>query len=127
MRKSNLARVAIAFVMVVCGTLPSNAAELVGRYRVEGTNVGGTAVYRGEAVVVESGKTYQVTWKVGPQQFRGTGVLIGQTFPVVFQPRGAPPALVVYQVRDDGALVGVWTGLGCTDVGSELLKPEGRI
>ena len=80
MRKPRLATTVVAFALVVCTALPLRAAELIGRYRVEGTNSGGANVYRGEAAVVQSGKTYQVAWKVGAQEFRGTGVLTGTTF-----------------------------------------------
>ena len=127
MRKPDMATTAAAFAIVICATLPLNAAELIGRYRVEGANAGGANLYRGEAMVVQSGKTYQVAWKVGAQEFRGTGVLTGTTFSVVLQPQGAPPALAVYQIHEDGSLVGVWTGIGGTSLGSELLKPEGRL
>jgi hypothetical protein len=126
-RKFHLTSVAAVAAVFVVFAAPINAAELVGRYKVEGSNAGGTNLYRGEAAVIQSGQTYQIAWKVGGQQFKGTGVLTGTTFSVVFQQTGTPASLVVYQLRDDGTLVGVWTGIGGTSLGSELMKPEGRL
>ena len=119
------ARIA-ASVFILCSALPATAADLVGRYKIEGSNAVGANVYRGEAEIIKSGQTFQVAWKVGGQQFRGTGVLTGSTFSVVLRPQSSTPLLAVYQLKEDGTLVGVWTPIGGISVGAEMLTPEDR-
>lgn len=127
MRAARLATLVTAAVAVALCATAAGAAELAGKYRVEGSNAGGTGRYRGAAAIVQTGDTYQMVWTIGRQQHRGTGLASGDTFSVVFQPKGGAAGVVVYKRREDGTLVGVWTGLGGKAVGTEILTPEGQI
>lgn len=103
-------------------------ADLEGRYSVEGRNPGGEGSYSGQAAVQQQGSVYRVAWKVGRQQYVGTGIRREDTFSVVYQGAGdgGRPGLVVYQIRDDGSLVGLWVPLGGDKTGLERWTPAGR-
>ncbi|MDQ6435433.1 hypothetical protein RB623_15345 [Mesorhizobium sp. LHD-90] len=102
------------------------AQDIAGSYTVEGSNPGGGGIYRGEVTVVKSDETYQVLWKIGNQQHRGTGILRDGGFAVVYQPQGGGPGIAVYQVGPNGALSGSWVGLGGQQLGSEVWNPRDR-
>jgi hypothetical protein len=102
---------------------PSSAAELAGEYEVHGHEMG-DGRYNGKAAVTKSGDTYAVVWMFGPDIHRGTGILLGDTFSIVFYVRQSPvPGLAVYHVEEDGTLTGQFTVLGGKKVGAEMWKP----
>ena len=111
--------VALLFCLL---TAPALAIE--GRYRVDGTNPGGDASYRGEAFVKRTGDTYAVGWQIGAARQAGTGLRTGDVLAVVYQTVGtasfgvASFTIVGERVRD-----GVWTTFGGTRVGTERWTP----
>jgi hypothetical protein len=114
--------------MVLAFCLPAAAqdADLTGRYRVEGSNPGGTGQYKGEAAVIRTGETYQVVWRLGGQEYRGTGVVRDGGLAVVYQVGGQSPGVVLYRVMANGSLSGTWVGLGGEALGSEVWNPSDR-
>jgi hypothetical protein len=116
---------AVAVAALTLAAATTALADLEGRYVVSGQNPGGQGSYNGVAAVQENDGTYTVAWKVGQQQYAGTGILRKDVFSVVYQTGGdrSRPGLVVYEVRDDGTLVGVWTTLGSSNTGLERWRP----
>jgi hypothetical protein len=120
-RRLALACAASLWAALACAA-PARAIE--GRYRVEGTNPGSDAVYRGEALVRRSGDTYTVGWQIGSARQVGTGVRTGDVLAVVYQTVGtnsfgvASFTIVGERVRD-----GTWTTFGGQRAGSEHWTP----
>ena len=102
--------------------LPAAAAELDGEYEVYGHEMA-DGRYSGKAAVQKSGDTYTVVWVFGQDVHRGTGILSGDNFSVIFFVRQSPvPGLAVYKIEADGTLTGQFTVLGGKKVGAELWK-----
>lgn len=122
----------IAGAVFACLTLvtlsaPLSAAELEGKYLVEGRDPKGTSRYQGQVVVVKESETYAVVWKIQNQVLYGTGVLQNNVFAVTYLnygPSGAP-GLAVYETSPEGTLTGKFTMLGAKDVGIEAWIPIG--
>jgi hypothetical protein len=98
-------------------SMPTPPAELniTGNYDVKGSSPDGG---RYEGTVTISGDQqngFQLNWKIGADEYQGTGVLAGDTLTVEW---GAPEP-VVYKVSDGGAkLKGKW---GKKGKGREIL------
>jgi hypothetical protein len=106
----------------VAWTGPAFAGDLVGEYTVYGHEMA-EGRYEGKAAVVRNGDTYAVIWVFGNDIHRGTGILNGDTFSVVFFVRASPiPGLAVYHIEQDGTLNGQFTVLGGKKVGAEMWK-----
>ncbi len=106
---------------------PSKAAELEGKYLVEGRDPKGAARYQGQVVVVKESDTYSVIWKIQNQVLYGTGILQNNVFAVTYLnygPRGAP-GLALYEASPEGTLTGKFTALGAKEVGIEAWIPLG--
>jgi hypothetical protein len=106
---------------------PLSAAELEGKYLVEGRDPKGASRYEGQVVVVKEADTYAVVWKIQNQVLYGTGVLQNNVFAVTYLnygPRSAP-GLAVYETSPEGTLTGKFTVLGAKEVGIEAWIPMG--
>ena len=123
---------AVAAVLGVCLTglsaaWPLAAAELEGKYLVEGRDPKGASRYSGQVVVVKESETYSVVWKIQNQVLYGTGVLQNNVFAVTYLnygPRSAP-GLAIYETQPEGTLTGKFTVLGAKEVGIEAWIPMG--
>lgn len=88
--------------------------RIAGRYNASGTNPNGTS-YSGSATIEEAGGQWRVRWTVGNSAYQGIGVLDGSLFTVDW----GQPSPVVYVVRGDGSLTGLWS----SGRGTEILTP----
>ena len=107
--------------------LPTLAADLEGKYLVEGRDPKGAARYQGQVVVVKESDTYSVIWKIQNQVLYGTGIMQNNVFAVTYLnygPRGAP-GLALYEASPEGTLTGKFTALGAKEVGIEAWIPVG--
>ncbi|NJO34225.1 MAG: hypothetical protein HC869_14935 [Rhodospirillales bacterium] len=82
------------------------AADLSGTYGVNGTNPDGTR-YTGTAKIVMKPGRCRVNWVHGNNTSYGTCKLSGKTFSVDFVLNGSR-GTVVYELRSNGNLAGVW-------------------
>lgn len=106
---------------------PLAAAELEGKYLVEGRDPKGASKYQGQVVVVKEAATYSVVWKIQNQVLYGTGILQKNVFAVTYLnygPRGAP-GLALYETTPEGTLTGRFTSLGAKEIGIEAWIPMG--
>jgi hypothetical protein len=106
---------------------PLSAADIEGKYLVEGRDPKGASRYQGQVVVVKEAETYAVVWKIQNQVLYGTGVLQNNVFAVTYLnygPRSAP-GLAVYETSPEGTLTGKFTVLGAKEVGIEAWIPMG--
>jgi hypothetical protein len=112
----------LAALLIAACHAPTTAAELDGEYAVYGHEMA-EGRYTGKAAVAKSGDTYTVVWVFGEDIHRGTGILNGDTFSVIFFVRQSPvPGLAVYRIEEDGTLTGQFTVLGGKKVGAEMWK-----
>jgi hypothetical protein len=114
--------IALAALLITACYVPVIAADLDGEYEVYGREMA-DGRYNGKVAVAKSGDTYSVVWVFGQDIHRGTGILNGDTFSVIFFVRQSPvPGLAVYSIEADGTLTGRFTVLGGKKVGAELWK-----
>ncbi len=99
------------------------AVDLSGEYAIQGTSPGRDAIYQGHAKVIQQGDVYVVAWRIGEEHYIGTGLLMDDSFAVVYEGQGAPAGLVLYKILPSGELTGIYTNLGQTAVGTEVWKP----
>jgi hypothetical protein len=103
---------------------PAMAAEFhEGTYNVQGTNLNGSA-YSGTAEVkVLSSTTCAITWTTGTTSSQGPCMRAGDVVTAAYV-QGNDIGLVMYQLKDDGSLEGVWTITGQDGNGTENLTPQ---
>lgn len=101
----------------------ARAVDLGGEYAIQGTSPGSDVVYHGQAKVIQQGDVYVVAWRIGEERYIGTGLLLDDSFAVVYEGPGTPAGLVLYKILPNGALTGIYTNLGQTQVGTEAWKP----
>jgi hypothetical protein len=121
-----LARLLLFVVALMPAAAFAQSTNLTGTYIVEGQNAGAKGSYRGELAIAPSGDTFRVVWRIGNQQHEGTGLLRDGKLAVVFR-SSQQTGVALYDVRDNGTLIGTWTTLGSRAVGTETLTPKGRI
>jgi len=115
----------VAAGLAVAAAAPAAAIE--GYYTVEGQNPGQPGVYKGEAQIKQTGRTYTIVWRIGETQQIGTGILMDNVLSIVFTPVGpARPGVAVYHVSGDKVATGVWTSLGSQIVAEEVWKAADR-
>lgn len=98
------------------------AQDIGGRYAVNGTNFDGSR-YGGTALIELTSKTTcHITWETGST---ATGICMrnGDSFAASYV-MGNAVGLVIYEIKDDGSLAGLWTVAGQDGVGTEVLTPQ---
>jgi hypothetical protein len=109
---------------VVLAALPLGAAaqDVSGRYTVEGRNFDGSR-YRGKATIsVTSKNTCRIEWNVGTV-WKGICMRNGKSFAASYF-AGNAVGLIIYEIRPDGRMEGLWTIADQDGVGTETLTPE---
>lgn len=93
-----------------------------GTYDVRGTNPDGSK-YKGTArIEVTSNTTCRITWHVGSESSgicMRNGIALAAGYVL-----GDKVGLVIYEIRDDGTLDGIWTVADEDGSGTELLIPQ---
>jgi len=99
------------------------SADVVGSYVGHGTNPsGGSGPYDCDVTITKAGDVYNVQWFFGGQLgYEGVGLMKNGLFCVGYAARDGY-GVVVYEVKSDGTLEGIWTTPGFTDLGTETLK-----
>ncbi len=103
-------------------SFPALAADLAGTYSVDGTNFDGSH-YRGTAeITITSKSTCRIVWHTGSVS---TGICMrnGTSFAASYM-MGKVAGLVIYQIKPDGRLEGLWTVADQNGVGTETLTPQ---
>lgn len=98
-------------------------ADPTGTYQVQGRNADGGGQYSGEVRVERTGETYAVRWKIGNDEFVGTGLgakFVGDRFQMgpaspddtaisVGYISGQNFGMAMYFQQPDGSWQGIWT------------------
>ena len=115
-------RILMLGLLLATGLAGAALAQTVGgTYSVSGTNADGSN-YTGTVEIILNGPTCSISWQTGGSNSVGTCLLTGNAFGASYQ-LGDTPGLAVYQLQPDGTLIGQWTTIGTTGVGSETLSP----
>lgn len=115
-------KIILAGVLLAAGLCSAAAAQTVreGTYDVAGTNLDGSP-YEGTAVItLTSETTCAIEWSTGGTTSEGICMLRDNAFAAAYVLAGAA-GLIVYEVKDNGVLDGVWTISGENGSGSEVL------
>ncbi len=108
--------------LVLMGTVSASAGNLAGQYQVAGKNVDGSA-YTGTAeIVATSDTTCKMSWQTGGTTSQGICMRNANSFAASYALADAI-GLVLYQIKPDGSLQGLWTIAGRPGVGTETLTP----
>jgi hypothetical protein len=98
------------------------AQEVGGKYRVTGTNLDGSR-YSGTAeIVVTSPTTCRIAWVTGGTTSRGICMRRSNVFTAAYK-LGNAVGLVIYAIKDDGVLDGIWTVADQRGAGTDVLTP----
>jgi len=104
-------------------TAPAAAQSIGGRYIVQGQNLNGTT-YDGTAeIVVTSQNTCRITWITGNTTSQGICMRNGVAFSAGYALQGKV-GLVIYEIKPDGVMEGIWTIADIAGIGRERLIPR---
>jgi hypothetical protein len=106
----------------------STSGDLAGTYAVNGTGVDGKT-YQGEVVVTKRDAVYQMSWKIGAENYDGIAVQSGNTMAAAYTTgtNGSGCGAVVYKINADNSLDGKWGEWGVNSVGTEKAVPVGEL
>ncbi len=108
--------------LLVSLPLAAAAQDVSGRYTVEGRNFDGSR-YRGKATIaVTSKNTCRIEWNVGTV-WKGICMRNGTYFAASYY-AGQAVGLIIYEIRPDGRMEGLWTIADQDGVGTESLIPD---
>ena len=93
-----------------------------GRYSVAGTNLNGST-YSGEATIrLTSDTTCEIEWVTGSTTSIGICMRNDDSFSAAYRMEDAV-GLIIYKVKADGTMEGLWTIAGDGGAGTEVLTP----
>ncbi len=102
--------------------LPAQAQSIGGSYRVDGTNIDGSH-YGGTAKIeITANTTCRIRWSTGSTS-DGICMRNQNAFAAGYVFDSGEIGLVVYEIRPDGTLDGVWTIADTDGAGTEVLTP----
>jgi hypothetical protein len=111
-----------AAAALVASITIASAQELGGKYRVTGTNLDGSR-YAGTAeIVITSPTTCRIVWVTGGTTSRGICMRRSNVFTAAYK-LGSAVGLVIYEIKGDGVLDGIWTVADQRGSGTDVLTP----
>ncbi len=111
-----------AFVLAALAATTASAQTIGGRYTVKGTNFDGSP-YGGTATISRSSNTTcRIEWKTGDTGSSGFCMASHGALAAAYK-LGNSVGLVLYDLRPDGTLDGVWTIADKPGSGTEVLTP----
>jgi hypothetical protein len=97
--------------------------DVGGSYDVLGKNPDGSG-YKGTAEIqVTTENTCRITWQTGGSSSSGICMRNGIAFAAGYQLRDKV-GLIIYEIKDDGSMVGLWTIADQAGIGTEVLTPQ---
>jgi hypothetical protein len=111
-----------AAAVAACLATAASAQNVGGRYQVIGKNFNGSS-YSGTAeITVTSNNTCRIVWVTGSTTSRGICMRNANAFSAGYVLNGKV-GLVIYEMKPDGSLDGLWTIADQDGVGAERLVP----
>jgi hypothetical protein len=115
-------------LFTTCAAIAAMALPVVaqtnigGRYNVAGTNLNGTT-YSGEATItLTSETTCEIEWVTGSTTSVGICMRNDDSFSAAYRMDDVI-GLIIYKVKGDGTMEGLWTIAGNGGAGTEVLTP----
>jgi hypothetical protein len=113
----------LSLAMLGIASVPAAAQSIGGTYTVSGTNFDGSK-YSGEATItLTSDTTCAIHWETGGSTSDGICMRNDDAFSASYA-MGKEVGLVVYKIKKDGSLHGLWTIAGQNGNGTEVLTPK---
>ena len=113
----------IAGALALAATTVVSAQEIGGTYDVAGTNLNGSE-YTGTAEITSlSETTCSIDWNTGETTSSGVCMRNGIAFAAAHV-QGDILGLLIYEIQEDGSMVGYWTVAGMDGAGTETLTPQ---
>ena len=113
----------LAAACLAASVATAAAQGLGGTYRVAGKNFDGST-YSGTAeILVTSQNTCRIRWVTGGTTSEGICMRYGSSFSAAYR-LGNAIGLVIYEIKSDGSLEGLWTIADKSGVGAEILTPR---
>jgi hypothetical protein len=100
-----------------------SSLPLASRYDVDGTNPDGSRYSGALAIEVISNTTYAVRWDIAGAVYRGFGMRMNDALSATYTLDGQP-GLIMYEVRPNGILQGIWAVRGQSGNGTERATPR---
>ena len=115
------------FLAALAGLMVSaagaGAQSIGGTYAVAGTNFDGSQYVGTAKIALTSATTCTIRWQTGGTSSKGICMRNDDSFAASYV-MGNVMGLVVYKVRPDGSLDGLWTIAGQDGNGTEVLTPQ---
>lgn len=110
-------------VALVLSPLTAFADDISGTYKAKGKN-SSHGKYKGEVSIKKKAEVYELTWKIGDQEFIGIGILENGVLSVGYTDSNKNWfGVMSYQVKGK-ELHGKWAVYGASRVGTEVLTPK---
>lgn len=106
----------------------STSGDLAGTYTVNGAGADGKT-YQGKVVVTKRDAVYQMSWKLGSENYDGVAVQSGNTLAAAYTTGsdGKGCGAVIYKINADNSLDGRWGEWGVNSSGTEKAVPVGTV
>jgi len=116
-------RFLIATLVVFSAATAAQAqTNIGGQYQVIGKNANGSAYSGTATIAVTSANTCRITWVTGGTTSAGICMRNGIAFSAGYR-LGNAIGLVIYEIKSDGSMDGLWTIADQPGVGAERLIP----
>lgn len=104
-----LAIAILSLIFTLPITARSTGHDLAGTYAVGGADAEGRN-YQGEMVITRRDEVYQLSWKIGTENYDGVAVQSGSTLAAAYTvgTDGTGCGAVVYKINPDNSLDGAW-------------------
>jgi hypothetical protein len=114
-------RLVLSAAALLLAAVPAYAQNVL-KFNVQGTNLDGSP-YTGTAVItLTSDTTCEIDWTTGPTTSHGICMKNQNAFAAGYV-LGDGVGLVIYEIKKDGSLEGLWTVAGTNGTGTEVLTP----
>ena len=106
----------------------STSGDLAGTYAVSGAGADGKA-YQGDVLVTKRDAVYQMSWKLGAENYDGVAVQKGNTLAAAYTTGtdGKGCGAIIYKINADNSLDGTWGEWGVNSAGTEKAVPDGDV
>jgi hypothetical protein len=108
-------------MVMVAGATVAAAQDIGGRYEVRGKNINGSDYGGFAGITATSDNTCRIVWEVGSTS-KGICMRNQNAFTAAYE-LGGKIGLIIYEIKSDGSLVGLWTIADQPGVGLENLYP----
>jgi hypothetical protein len=108
--------------LAACMATSAVAQNVGGRYQIVGKNFNGSSYSGTVEIIVTSNNTCRIAWVTGGTTSRGICMRNGVAFSAGYA-MGSAIGLVIYEIKPDGSLDGIWTIADKSGIGAERLVP----